>query len=899
MAPCHAATQLHRSRYFQMNSIGLRTRGIFVLSLALGWAPQLLSAQEFRTSTTIASGSAMVNVDLTGVSNPSWASITIRNSSATSAITLPQISNPAAPVPYDIAHIVQQLPATSTDRDLAIATWQFVIRHVFHYCSAGTNPKGIQAYSSDPILILNGFGFGCCDQGARSLAWIWGQLGYPARLAVMDFHTVPEIFYGGAWHMLDTDHQAYYALNDGVTIAAVTDILADPNMIVRQSDAKGKDPIGWSAQLMAQLYAQNASNLRYLTSGYLTNQGLSLVLRPHEALTLESANLAGSAQKYDYGNPFSFNFVNSAEFNWDLSFVQSYWRKWAYSITGVDSLRDSSGTSYLQNLSTSPGNVVYRESSIFPVLALSIAAQTGPSGGIFNAYVSSDGTHWSAPVPLRSTSSVSSYQLSADLSMLAQGSYTYFIKIELVGSAQLHRMRITPIVQIAKGISPRLIGGTMNQLPYTDESPINQTRNVTIISQIPSGNPQIRGLQSESLVTEDSTYTLARDYGSANLVDGDPDSLAYPSNKHLDYAIHLGGPHVVTGVSVDWGAFGSNAGYVKNWSLLGSDDDQKWQVLASGGFPGAATTDTPLNASAAHLRLVADGSNWIGAYEVRVFGTSIPTVQQPALTVTSNVREDPIYCLPQGYQAAKLIDGNIQTLAYPGSKSVDYQISLGNPTRLESASITWGAFGTSPIYVTGWSLLARNGANQAWTVAAQGGFPNSDSSSVDINTTATDLRLIAHSSSNWIGIYELQLYGPANSGPQSIRNVTAKSNVLEFSSVTSYGPASKLVDNNDATLAYPVGFSFDYTLDPGQGTYIDSVQLTWGYFGQKAIYIDSWSLLGLPENSITWEVVKNGDFPNATETTVSVKNRYRKLRVYANSSAKNWIGMYEARIYGY
>ena len=474
--------------------------------------------------------------------------------------------------------------------------------------------------------ILNGFGFGCCDQSALTLAWIWQQFGYRARVAVFDFHTVPELFFNNAWHMLDPDHEAYYFLNDGVTIASVAEILADPGMIIRQA-VNGLDPSGYPAAQMAQLYVQNAPTLRYPT-GYLTNQQLSLYLRPHEELVLQSQNLAVDSLKYDYGTPFLFDSVNTGLLNWDVSFGKSYWRTWAWSINSVDAIADTSGMSYLQNLTTSAGNVVYKESTLFPVLALSIAAQVAPGGGSLNAYVSADGVHWSNPVSFQQVANISSYQLSADLSNQARGQYTYYIKVELVGAVRLHKIRISPVIQAAKWIFPQLGASAVNQLVYNDASPANRVRAMSITTVVPTGSPQIRGLQAESLVPEHPVYSLARDYGAANLVDGDIDSLAYSSGRHIDYAIHLGGLHVITNIAIDFGYFGSDPRYLTNWTLLASNAGQDWQVVASGGFPGTETVEVPVNAVATDLRLVADGLNSIGAYEVRVFGTVVPLCSQ-------------------------------------------------------------------------------------------------------------------------------------------------------------------------------------------------------------------------------------------------------------------------------
>jgi hypothetical protein len=870
------------------------SKHIFVIVLILSLS-QVFYAQEFRSSVAISTPSAPVNVDLSSISGVAGASITIRNSSG-SYVNLPQVSNPGTPWPYNFAAIKQQLPPTSSDQELAIATWRFVITHTSHYCSSGTKTTAGLKYLTDPALILNSFGFGCCDQKARLLTWIWQNLGYQTRLATMTFHTLPEIYYGNAWHVLDSDHESFYLNADG-SIASIAQILADPNIVIRQASSTGTDGVGWSAALMSQLYTQNASSLRYVTSGFLSNQGLSVSLHPHEELVIHGENLAGAAQFYDSGDPFSFKTVGSGQFNWDLSFADAGWRSWPSSTSNVDVFSDPSGTKYLAPATNAFGWLYYRESVMFPLLGLSVAAQSTPNKGNMYAYVSSDGAHWSPPVPFTPTVGVSGYQLSADLSAFAKGNYIYYVAVQISTGSQLHRLRISPVVQMSKWIFPALGAGSVSQLTYSDASPAAQARRIEVTTRVPTGNPEIRGLQAESLVTESPTSSLARDYGAANLVDGNPDTLAYPGNPHIDYVIHLGGMRNVTSVSIDWGTYGSNPLYVKSWSLQGRFGSQAWQVLASGGFPGQSTVDILANATASDLRIVADGFNNLGIYDVRVFGSEMPAVPKSNLSVVSNVTEDPIHSIAAGYAAANLIDGNATSLAYPSNNHFDYQVSLTTPTHLSAALITWGAYGANPIYVTSWSLLGRNGSGQPWSILAQGGNPGSISSGVNLDAVVTDLRMVAASTHNSIGIYELGLFAAPASGLPLVDGVIATSNVLDVTTLFGYGPAANLVDGNETTRAFPFQKSLDYTLDPGGLTFVESVRVVWGHFGQDPNSVASWRLLGLRQGAIIWEVITSGGFPNASETSIPVKNSYRKLRIAAESQT-NASGIYEVQVFG-
>ena len=856
--------------------------GMSVLMSTVAWT------QEFRNTTAVQSANQSFTVDLSGIADVNGAAISIRNSPSASTVSLPYVFTPANQPALNGASILARLnslPTPATDQDRVIEAWQFVASSTQHFCYAG-NAHGV---TYDPVIILNAYGFGCCEQRAYALAWIWQQQGYQTRLASLSgFHTIPEAFYGNAWHMLDPDHDVYY-LKDDQTIASVQDILNDPTLVSRTVDANGNDPAGWSGAEMAALYEETASTLRYWPP-LSPSTSSTFSLRPGESMNLGSLNRHDSVQFYPSGQYLSPNTVNSIQFSWNLSFADAAWKQRASTSSGVDVTATASGIKILTNTSSQPGYVVYSESSLFPVLSLAILAQLAPeSAGSLQAYYSVDGTHWSNPVPFQPTISYSSFDLIADLSSLATGTSTYYVKVELDGAVQLHRLRISPLAQASRSFFPKLQAGNQNALVYQDLSPATQARAVQVTTTVPTGQPLIRGVHAESLIPESPTSSLSRDYAAGNLVDGDPNSLAYPGSMQLDYVVQLNGSYNVTGASIDWGYFGSNALYVQSWQILGRSGTQDWQQLASGGFPGQSTMDVPLNVRATELRLVASGSNWIGAYELRVFGTAAASTLALA-GVQSNVPENPVYSIARNYGASNLIDGDPKTLAYPGSNNLDYQISLGGSTHLSSASITWGYFGTNPAYVSSWSLLGRNGTGQ-WTTLAQGAFPNSSVTQLTLDFFATDVRILASSTANWIGIYDLSL-----TGGQPLSGFAVQSNAGDTMNCASARPSSNIADGDETTFAYPCNLSFDYTLDPGSSAFIDTVNIVWGYFGSDPRYIQTWRLMGLALNGRTWEVVASGMQPGAGETLIPVQNRYRKLRIAAEGI--NWIGVYEVQVFG-
>jgi hypothetical protein len=465
------------------------------------------------------------------------------------------------------------------------------------------------------------------------------------------------------------------------------------------------------------------------------------------------------------------------------------------------------------------------------------------------------------------------------------------VKIQLGPGAQLHRLRISPLVQTSRFIFPVLTPGAPNQLLYQDSSPTQQARDIQVTTTVPTGMPQIRGVHAQSLVPESPADSLDRDYEAANLVDDDPDSLAYPGSNHLDYVVELNGSYNVSGISIDWGYFGTDPRYLQSWEVLGRNGDQSWALLAKGGFPNEATMDLGVTTAATAIRVIADSSNWIGAYGLRVFGgataAALPT---SSWSIHSNVAEDPIYSIGGNYQAANLIDGDPNTLAYPASSELDYQISLGGPAHISSADITWGYFGSDARYISSWSLLARNGSGQPWLTVAQGGFPNAPTTHASFDALATEMRIIASSNQNWIGIYDLSL-----NGGQLMTGLGVSSNIPELTTQANFRPAANLVDGDENSFAYPASTHLDYAIDPGQNTYFDEVRIVWGVFGTDSRYVQTWRLLGLrPDDN--WEVVTRGTFPNSNETIVPVHNRYRKLRIAADGP--NWLAIYEFQAFG-
>ena len=358
------------------------------------------------------------------------------------------------------------------DEEFARATWRFVIDHRQHYCVAGTTADENQ-FAQEPMRLLNGFGFTCCDQSGMILTWLWQGAGYPARLVWTSFHEVPEIYYQGAWHMFDADHQVFDLQLDNKTVASTADIIANPFLVARVKDANGNDPVGVSAQFWADQYAVETP--LYFDVDYKIQQIYSLQPGQSISVNFEKGDAAFHGPFFENGTPVA----STGNFDWGLDYTNPNWRSLASTTSGITTVGN-----FLVN-SEATGSAVYVLSSPFPVISLRVSGLVdlaSPNSAV-KAYFSTDGASWSSAFPLAFNDGISG-QASADLSSAAAGEYIYFVKLEISGdssnAARIANVHIVSEVQNSVYVFPTLAPGQVNHLTYQDWSPAPADHNVKI-----------------------------------------------------------------------------------------------------------------------------------------------------------------------------------------------------------------------------------------------------------------------------------------------------------------------------------------------------------------------------------------------------------------------------------
>ncbi|MEA2063206.1 MAG: transglutaminase-like domain-containing protein, partial [Gemmatimonadota bacterium] len=203
----------------------------------------------------------------------------------------------------------------ATDKERALSIFNFVRNNGQHISPPGDREN------LNPVVYFNVYGYGICSYSAANVVALNRAAGLQARVWEVWHHTVPEIRYNNAWHMLDSDIQAYFLMDDNRTLASIEQLAADQLVTGgkeenakltkfsgralaiqrRYTDVEGN--IGWE-------YRSGASSLGaryffrdhfYVQRGYdyytCEPHSMAMTLRPNEKLI---RNWKGGDKYYDY-----------------------------------------------------------------------------------------------------------------------------------------------------------------------------------------------------------------------------------------------------------------------------------------------------------------------------------------------------------------------------------------------------------------------------------------------------------------------------------------------------------------------------------------------------------------------------------------------------------------------
>ena len=110
-----------------------------------------------------------------------------------------------------------------TDAEKALAVW----RTVASFQHQETPPAELLQASrqvQDAIKLFNVYGYSMCSPASAHIAQLARHAGLKARGWAIHNHSVPEVYYDGAWHLLDASLICYFPKADG-SLASVEEII--------------------------------------------------------------------------------------------------------------------------------------------------------------------------------------------------------------------------------------------------------------------------------------------------------------------------------------------------------------------------------------------------------------------------------------------------------------------------------------------------------------------------------------------------------------------------------------------------------------------------------------------------------------------------------------------------
>jgi hypothetical protein len=312
-----------------------------------------------------------------------------------------------------------------TDRDKAIAIWQYVKDNMYHF-----NPPTLSDKLHDPVILFNVYGYGLCGDAARQVALLSKAAGMDARVWSMIDHFVAEVYYDGRWHLFDADGGVFYSLPDK-TIASLEDIVKDNSLILGTPHPVEKiSRHRLSEDLLMKVYARDQPKIicKDINSKKSYHR-LEFFLRPNETVWLRYDNV-GRYHNSIY--PDEPPLYSNGQIVYPLDIKGGTYKY------GIISQKNIEISDNLHLKSTAEeGYFIYRQSSPYVMVGGRVIGKFRYSKGLLKVYFSKDPLQKEWSLIWSSSEGRSKGKEVVDFSKLLNpdddGVYEYFIKFEMEG----------------------------------------------------------------------------------------------------------------------------------------------------------------------------------------------------------------------------------------------------------------------------------------------------------------------------------------------------------------------------------------------------------------------------------------------------------------------------------
>ena len=336
-----------------------------------------------------------------------------------------------------------------TEAQKARAIWEFARRRRYH-STPGTDEV------KDTVKMLNVYGYTLCWDAAYTMSNLWQRAGLKIRRGLPHGHCTTEVYYDGAYHLLDSDEHLLVLMRDNRTVAGEAEISRDHDLmkrshaygILRPEDRRTNE---FSASLFCYLGPRSGGR------PYIGGHRMEITLRPGEGLRWEWADRGRYHGLSDQPPPRLANGRLHYRPRLDAGFAR--WTEASANLEGGDG-----GLRVLDP--EEEGSVVYRLRSPYVFVGGRVRVQLAPGSGPWRLELAREGDEgWTHLADIRGDG-----EFTLDDGLPRQEArYDYRLRLRGSGGG-IASLEIESDLQMAPLSLPALELGA-NEIVYTDESP--------------------------------------------------------------------------------------------------------------------------------------------------------------------------------------------------------------------------------------------------------------------------------------------------------------------------------------------------------------------------------------------------------------------------------------------
>ncbi|MEA2062198.1 MAG: transglutaminase domain-containing protein [Gemmatimonadota bacterium] len=169
---------------------------------------------------------------------------------------------------FDVESMAREVTrGCATDEERAFAIFNFIRTKTHHMTPPGDRE------CLNPVVFLNVYGYANCGYHSAASVALARALGMEARVWEVWMHTVSDVWYNNAWHMLDSDIGLYYLMDDNRTVASIPQLWADQKISEGKAEKANQTKFSGRNKAVRDVYTDIEGNNAYLAQDGVRQRG--------------------------------------------------------------------------------------------------------------------------------------------------------------------------------------------------------------------------------------------------------------------------------------------------------------------------------------------------------------------------------------------------------------------------------------------------------------------------------------------------------------------------------------------------------------------------------------------------------------------------------------------------